>query len=120
MKSLMQWVLAGTMVLGAAAAQAKGKGNPTGGKLAQEHPRRNEVNQRVDNQRERIREGEKSGKLTPEQAAQLKANDKAVKEQEHAEVRANGGHLTPAEKKQLNQEENANSKMIHDEKHPAQ
>jgi hypothetical protein len=120
MRSLMQWVLVGTMSLGATAAFAKGKGNPTGGKFAQEHPRRNEVNQRVDNQRARIREGVKDGKLTQEQAAQLRANDRAIKEQEHAEVRANGGHLTPAQQKQLNQEENANSKLIHDEKHPAQ
>ena len=102
-----------------APAFAKGKGNPTGEKMEKNHPRREQVNERVDNQRERINEGEKSGKLTPEQAAQLKANDRAIKEQEHAEVKANGGHLTKGEQKQLNQEENANSKMIHAEKHPA-
>ena len=103
-------------------AYAKGPGNPTGGpnsKFAKEHPRRNEVNKRVDNQRERINEGERTGKLTPEQAHQLRANDHAIKEQEHAEVKANGGHLSKGEQRQLNQEENANSKMIHDEKHPA-
>ena len=117
----MKWLMAGAMVLSlAGVARAKGRGNPTGGHFAKEHPRRNEVNQRVDNQRERIREGEKSGKLTPEQAEQLRANDKAIKQQEHAEVKANGGHLTKTEQKQLNQEENANSKLIHDEKHPAQ
>jgi hypothetical protein len=49
----------------------------------------------------------------------LRANDRAIKAQEHAEVKANGGHLTKAEQRQLNQEENANSKLIHDEKHPA-
>jgi len=103
----------------AAPAFADGKGNPTGGNFAKQHPRRNEVNKRVDNQRERINEGERTGKLTPEQARQLKANDRAIKTQEHAEVKANGGHLTKAQQKQLNQEENANSKMIHDEKHPA-
>ena len=106
----------------AGVAQAKGKGNPTGApgsEFAKQHPRRNEVNQRVDNQRARINEGEKTGKLTPEQAAQLKANDHAIKQQEHAEVKANGGHLTKPEQKQLNQEENANSKLIHAEKHPA-
>jgi hypothetical protein len=120
----LKLIFVGALTLGfSASVEAKGKGNPTGSpgsKFATDHPRRNEVNHRVDNQRERINEGEKSGKLTPEQAKQLKANDQAIKQQEHAEVKANGGHLTPAEKKQLNQEENANSALIHDEKHPAQ
>jgi hypothetical protein len=94
-------------------------GNPTGGKFAKTHPRRNEVNKRVKNQRRRINKAEKSGKITEAQADQLKANDKAIKQQEHAEVKANGGYLTKDQQKQLNQEENANSKLIKDEAHPA-
>jgi hypothetical protein len=117
------WAVVVVMLMGTGTlASAKGRGNPTGApgsKFAEDHPRRNQVNKRVDNQRARIKEGEKSGKLTPEQAAQLRANDRAIKEQEHAEVKANGGHLTKQEQRQLNQEENANSKLIHDEKHPA-
>ena len=96
-----------------------GRGNPVGkpgSKFAQRHPRRNEVNSRVANQRARINQGGKSGKLTTQQIQQLRANDKAIKQQEHAEVKANGGHLTKPERKQLNQEENANSKLIRDEK----
>ena len=101
---------------------AANPGNPTGAKgskFAKEHPRRNQVNKRVDKQRDRINEGEKSGKLTKAQGNQLKANDRAIKQQEHADVKANGGSLTKGEQKQFNQEENANSKMIRDEKHPA-
>jgi hypothetical protein len=120
MRKTIQLLLAGLVMVGAGAAQAKGRGNPTGGTFSQQHPRRNEVNQRVDNQRARINEGVRDGKLSPQQAAQLRANDRAIKQQEHAEVRANGGHLTPGEQKQLNQEENANSQMIRAEKHPAQ
>ena len=66
-------------------AEATGKGNPTGGKFAVEHPRRNEVNTRIDNQRERINQGVKNGTLTQQQAQQLRANDRAIKQQEHAE-----------------------------------
>ena len=95
---------------------AANPGNPTNLK---HHPRRNQVNKRVKNQRERINKDEKSGKLTKAQGDQLKANDRAIKKQEHAEVKANGGTLTKGEQKQLNQEENANSKLIHDEAHPA-
>ena len=101
---------------------APAKGNPTGAKgskFAKQHPRRNQVNKRVANQRSRINADEKSGKLTQAQGNQLKANDRAIKQQEHADVKANGGSLTKGEQKQFNQEENANSKMIHDEAHPA-
>ena len=101
-------------------AEAAGNGNPTGGKFAVEHPRRNEVNTRVDNQRERINQGVKNGTLTGQEAQQLRANDRAIKQQEHADVRANGGYITRGEQKQLNQEENANSALIRDEKHPQQ
>jgi hypothetical protein len=103
-------------------AHAGGPGNPTGPKgsrFATVHPRRNEVNTRIQRQRERINDGARDGKLTQQQAAQLRANDRVIKEQEHADVRANGGYLTRGEQRQLNQEENANSTLIHDEKHPA-
>jgi len=99
--------------------RAENTGNPTGGEFARKHPRRNEVNKRVKNQRKRINKDVKNGSLTPDQAKQLKANDTAIKQQEHAEVKANGGYITKDQQKQLNQEENANSKLIHDEAHPA-
>ena len=115
----VSYLLAGTLAASAwtVKADAQGNGNPTGGKFAVEHPRRNEVNKRVDNQRERINQGLKNGKLTGQEAQQLRANDRAIKQQEHADVKANGGYLTGAQQKQINQEENANSKLIQDEKH---
>jgi hypothetical protein len=122
MRNLKMIIVGITLVLPIAAAHAEGKGNPTGApgsRFAEDHPRRNEVNQRVDNQRERIRDGVQDGNLSHGQAQQLRANDKALKQQEHAAVKANGGHLTAAQQKQLDQQESANSKMIRDEKHPA-
>lgn len=115
----MTKILIAALALMLSSAAFAGKGNPTGGKFAKKHPRRNEVNNRVKNQRSRINKDEKSGKITKSQAHQLKANDRAIKQQEHADVKANGGHLTKGEQKQFNQEENANSKMIRDEAHPA-
>jgi hypothetical protein len=122
MMKTVSFILAGALATSVwtIKAEAEGKGNPTGGKFAVEHPRRNEVNTRIDNQRARINQGVKSGELTKQQAQQLRANDRAIKQQEHADVKANGGYLTSSEQKQLNQEENANSTMIHDEKHPQQ
>jgi hypothetical protein len=122
MMKTVSFILAGALATSVwtIKAEAEGKGNPTGGKFAVEHPRRNEVNTRIDNQRARINQGVKSGELTKQQAQQLRANDRAIKQQEHADVKANGGYLTRSEQKQLNKEENANSTLIHDEKHPQQ
>ncbi|MCX5789441.1 MAG: hypothetical protein NTX64_13190 [Elusimicrobia bacterium] len=118
----MAAVLALVLLAPASFVLAGNRGNPIGkpgSKFAKKHPRRNEVNKRVRNQRGRINKGVKDGQLTKDQAQQLRANDAAIKKQEHAEVKANGGYLTKKEKKQLNKEENANSKLIYDEKHPA-
>jgi hypothetical protein len=119
MKSISLAVLSVSLMAPAMEARAENPGNPTGGHFAKNHPRRNEVNRRVKNQRRRINKDVASGKLTAEQGHQLKANDRAIKVQEHADVKANGGSLTKGEQKQLNQEENANSRLIHDEAHPA-
>jgi hypothetical protein len=108
-------VLLATAVLLAPVAMV----DASGGRFARQHPRRSEVNSRVDNQRSRINQGLTSGRLTPTQAKQLQTNDSAIKQQERADVKANGGYLTKAEQKQLNQEENANSRSIRDEKNPA-
>jgi hypothetical protein len=123
MKSSMKHSLVVAAVLLAAPALVRAAdGNPTGkpgSKFAQQHPRRNQVNKRVKNQRGRVNQGVKSGELSKGQAKQLRANDNAIKAQEHADVKANGGHLTGGEQKQINQEENANGALVHDEKHPA-
>jgi len=119
-KILTLAALSGSLLVPVVVRAADNPGNPTGGTFAQQHPRRNEVNKRVKNQRRRINKDVASGKITPAQAKQLKANDAAIKAQEHADVKANGGYITKDQQKQLNQEENANSKLIHDEAHPAQ
>jgi hypothetical protein len=123
MKSMMMKLSLSALVFSLLApavwVHADNPGNPTGGQFAKKHPRRNQVNKRVKNQRARINQGVKNGTLTQQQAQQLRANDNAIKQQEHADVKANGGYLTKGEQKQFNQEENANSKLIYDEKHPA-
>jgi len=103
-------------------ASASRPGNPIGApgsRFADQHPRRDEVNSRVGDQRARVEQAVKSGKLTPSQAKQLLANDQAIKQQEHAEVKANGGFLTKSQQRQINQEENANSRLIRNDEHPA-
>lgn len=82
-----------------------------------DHPRRAEVNRRLNRQNRRINQGVASGKLTPAQAQQLHAEDRAIRQQERAFAAQHGGHITKAEQRQLNREENQVSKQIYQEKH---
>jgi len=90
-----------------------------GEKWKAEHPRRAEVNHRLHNQNERIKEGLKTGKLTSQQAQALHQQDRQIRQEERTDAAQNGGHITKAEQKQLNQQENALSNQIYQEKHPS-
>jgi hypothetical protein len=80
------------------------------------HPRREQVNDRLANQNRRIDNGVKSGKLSPQQAQQLHRQDHAIRTQERADA-AHGGHITKPEQRQINHEQNQTSRQIHSEKH---
>lgn len=83
---------------------------------AKEHPRRHQVNKRLNNQNKRIKQGVKNGTLTKQQARQLHQEDKNIRQEERAMAAQNGGHITKAEQRSLNQQENQTSKQIDSEK----
>ena len=87
-------------------------------KWAKDHPRRVEVNKRLENQNKRIAQGEKNGKLTPGQAQQLHKEDHAIRKEEQHMAAKDGGHLTKKDQAKLNRQENRVSKQIHHEKKP--
>ena len=70
------------------------------------HPRVNEVNQREQNQEQKIAQGVSNGSLTSQQAAHLQGAENRIKQQEANDLAKNNGHLTKAEDRQLNREEN--------------
>jgi hypothetical protein len=76
------------------------------------HPRRTQVNHRLDNQDKRIHQDVKNGTLTKSQAANLHREDHQVRQEERDMASQNGGHITKAEQGVLNQQENAVSKEI--------
>ena len=76
------------------------------------HPRRDQVIDRLNNQTNRIRDERKEGDLTASQAKQLHSEDRSIYQQEQFDAKLNGGHITKTEQKALNQEENAVSKQI--------
>ena len=76
------------------------------------HPRRAEVNARLNNQARRIHQERKEGELTGAQAADLHAEDRGIRAQERFDASHNDGHITKAEQVQLNHEENGVSRQI--------
>jgi hypothetical protein len=76
------------------------------------HPRREQVNDRLQNQNRRINQEVREGEITKGQAHQLHQEDHAIRQEERTMSKLNGGHITPAEQKSLNQQENAVSRQI--------
>ncbi len=77
-----------------------------------DHPRREQVNNRLGNQNQRIKQERKEGEISKAQAQKLHSEDHAIRQEERTMASTNGGHITKAEQKSLNQQENQVSKQI--------
>jgi len=77
------------------------------------HPRVNEVNQRLDNQQNRIQNGVADGQINAKQAARDEKQDANIAQRESRDEAEHGGHLTKQEDKNLNKSLNHDSKRIH-------
>jgi hypothetical protein len=78
----------------------------------QNHPRREQVNNRLATQDARIHNQVKQGDLTKGQAARLHKDDRQIRGEERAMASQNSGHITKQEQKTLNQQENRVSAQI--------
>jgi hypothetical protein len=76
------------------------------------HPRREQVNNRLANQNQRIHQEVKEGELTRGQAAKLHKEDHQIRKEERLMASQNGGHITKSEQRVLNQQENGVSRQI--------
>jgi hypothetical protein len=70
------------------------------------HPRRAEVNHRLDHLNRSIRHERREGDLTAAQARRLHERAHLIRVQERHFARMHGGHLTRGEQARLNHEEN--------------
>jgi Skp family chaperone for outer membrane proteins len=77
------------------------------------HPRVNEVNQRLDNQQQRIQNGVADGQINAKQEARDESHDANIAQRESRDEAEHGGHLTKAEQRHLNKSLNKNSGRIH-------
>ena len=75
------------------------------------------INQRKDNQQDRIAQGIRSGQLTPRETAGLERQEGRINREEHS-MRANDhGHLTAQDRRILTRQQNRESKRIYRAKH---
>lgn len=96
---------AGLMLGGTAAASAQS--------FDASHPRRAEVNERLDRQDMRIHRAERQGRITPHQAAYLHHKDHTIRMQERRDAKMHNGHITRMQQARLNREENRVSHQIY-------
>lgn len=82
-----------------------------------DHPRENEVNQRLDNQQTRIDQGVANGSMTERQATRDEQHVSNIAQREAVDESKHNGHITKAEQNRLNRSENRNSRRIHRQKH---
>ena len=76
------------------------------------HPWRDQVNDRLEHQRRRIRKELREGEITPAQAQALHAQDLQIRTEERAMAQAQNGHITRAQQAQLNAQESTISQQI--------
>ncbi len=86
---------------------------------AQDRIPNNTINERQQNQRERIQQGVRSGELTPVEAAKLRRDEAQIRLNE-ARARQSGGEFTPQERARIQRQLNRESRKIYREKHDAQ
>ncbi len=77
-----------------------------------DHPRRTEVNKRLNNQNQRIHNEVKSGQISKARAAKLHHEDHALRTEERTMASTDHGHITKTDQRALNQQENQVSKQV--------
>ena len=82
------------------------------GKWASQHPRREEVNSRLNNQDHRINQERREGEISEAKADRLHAQDHHIRQEERSMASRHDGHITRAEQARLNRQENHVSRRI--------
>jgi hypothetical protein len=75
------------------------------------------INQRKENQQDRIANGVKSGELTAGETTNLEKKESSLNQEEHDMRKLDNGKLTTGDKATLNQQQNKLSNQIYDDKH---
>jgi hypothetical protein len=105
--------LAMTLLIGSGTALAQSAaGVPDPG-----HPRVNEVQQRIDNQHNRVDRGVSDGQINAKQAAHDDAKLSREQNSLNRNEARNGGHISKVEQRSLNRRLNRGSRQIYRQRH---
>ena len=77
------------------------------------------INQRKENQQDRIGQGVKSGQLTAGETARLEHQEAGINKEERGMRAQDNGHLTAQDRKTLRTQQNQESRRIYRDKHNA-
>jgi hypothetical protein len=77
------------------------------------------INQRKENQQDRIAQGVKSGQLTASETSHLEHQEAGINKEERGMRTQDNGHLTKQDRKTIKQQQNQESKRIYRDKHNA-
>ncbi len=78
-----------------------------------------EIQERKENQQDRIANGVANGSLTPHETANLENKEAGLNRETRRDRRQNGGNLTNKEKTKINRQQNKLSRNIYRDKHNA-
>jgi hypothetical protein len=79
----------------------------------------NVINQRRENQQDRVAQGINTGQLTPRESSKLQNKEAAINGEIRADRKANGGKMTADERNQVHNQLNRTSQRIYRDKHNA-
>jgi hypothetical protein len=78
-----------------------------------------DIQQRKENQQDRIGQGVENGSLTPRETVNLEKKEGKLNREIHHDRVKNGGNLTNKEKARVNRQQNHLSRQIYKDKHNA-
>jgi hypothetical protein len=76
-----------------------------------------EINERKENQQDRIAQGVKSGQLTAGETARLETKESALNQEERDMRKLDNGKLTAQDRRTINHQQNRLSRNIYRDKH---
>jgi hypothetical protein len=109
-KAILVAGIAGVMASTAGIASAQAPAHDS--QWEKTHPRRDQVNDRLANQNQRINKEVGEGEMSKAKAVRLHRADRRIRQEERNMARRNGGHITKIQQEKLNRQENAVSRQI--------
>ncbi len=112
-------ILSAAALMALCVAPARAQSQPGTSPSRPSTPDKQTIQQRKDNQQDRVARGVESGQLTPGETKNIESKEAGLNKEEHNMRGQDDGHLTAADRARLNRQQNRLSNQIHTDKHNA-